>query len=124
MINYHVMADIAIYPWEARHDLISEQRGYELPDGALEFTSRIMVRTRSTMDPFAPRTLELISKLNLRVYDQPTLVAIKDSQTILSAFAPRQSGVIEGITQVFIVIMPPGTYVWPYKEHPKLRSEL
>jgi hypothetical protein len=124
MINYQLHADIAIYPYESLAELISDERGYALPDGALEFTSRAIVRTRYTGQRQWPTALDIITKLNHRSYDGPRLVAIKDSQTIVSVMLPRASGTIGGVTELFIVIMPPGTYVWPYKEHPELRSEM
>ncbi len=122
-MNYQSMMDVAIYPWESRHDLLDLLRGVKLPDGAIEFRSRAMLLTESAGDPFKPTQLVMYGMLRNEYFDSPKLVQVRSGETILSAFLPRGSGELGGIQEVFIVLLPAGTFEWPYDDHPKLRTE-
>lgn len=125
MMNYSGVADLAIYPSSSCDDLLDERRGVELPDGAHEHLVRAMVRTQyDGADKTIPTRFEILSKLRLRTFMSPKLVHIRGPQVIIKAYIPRASGVLCGLQEVFLVVLPSETFGFPINDHPKLGDEL
>ena len=125
MMNYSGVADLAIYPSSSRDDLLDERRGVELPDGAHEHLIRAMVRTQfDGGDKTIPTRFEILSLRRHRTFMSPKLVLIRGPQVIIKAYVPRASGVLCGLQEVFLVILPAETFGFPTDDHPVLGDEL
>ncbi len=125
MMNYSGVADLAIYPSSSRDDLLDESRGVMLPDGAHEHLTRAMIRTQyEGADPTVPTRFQILTKLRERSFTNPKLVLVRGSQTVIKVLVPRASGVLCGMQEIFIVIMPERTFGYPYDDHPKLGEPL
>ncbi len=85
--------------------------GPELPDGAHEYLTNAMVRTEfQGNDPTTPTSFEILTKIRVRAFLQPKLAHIHGSRVIIKAFVPRSSGVLCGLQEVYIVLLPKDTF--------------
>lgn len=124
-MNYSGVADLAIYPSSAKNDLLRIERGVELPDGAHEHITRAMIRTEfEGADPSVPTRFCILTKLRTRNFIRPQLAAVMGPQVIIKALVPRSSGVLCGMQEVFLVVMPAETFGWPKDDHPTLGEPL